>query len=226
VTASKLGDIRVSVADGVAELTLDRPDDNALTLTTASELTQFLVSLRTGTTIRALLLTAKGRRFCVGADMQGDAGRAPAQPLEHRYAYEAYTLLFDTMWQLELPMVTAVNGTVAGAGWLLALLADLVVADENARWTHAFARRALLPHAGDPYYLTRVVPFRRLMEISLLSDPVTSTTLERWNVVNLAVPAEDVLATARQLAQLVKWSSTPARSTPESWPKASSGASS
>lgn len=71
-------------------------------------------------------------------------------------------------------MVTAVNGAVAGAGWMLALLGDLVVADAEARWTHVFARRGMVPHAGDPYFLARITPFHRLNEIASLSDTIAS----------------------------------------------------
>jgi 2-(1,2-epoxy-1,2-dihydrophenyl)acetyl-CoA isomerase len=196
----KLGDITVDVHDGVAELTLDARGENALSAATATALTAFLAAAPGEAGIRALLITGTGRRFCVGADVRGDAGEPPRRPIDHRFAYQAYSRLFDALWQVELPVVTAVNGTVAGAGWLLALLGDIVVADEDARWTHVFARRGFLPHAGDPYYLARVIPFRRIMEISLLSDPVPSTTLERWSVINRAVPSEELMPVARDLA--------------------------
>ena len=97
-------------------------------------------------------------------------------------------------------MVSAVTGTVAGAGWMLALLADLVVAAEGARWTHVFARRGMIPHAGDPYFLPRIIPFHRLNEIAMLSEPVTSETLATWGVVNRCVAADAVLPTAMGLA--------------------------
>jgi 2-(1,2-epoxy-1,2-dihydrophenyl)acetyl-CoA isomerase len=197
----KLGDVSVSVRDGVAELTLDRPADNELTEATAAELTDFLAAAPADRTVRALLVTGAGKRFCVGADMRGSAGEQVVRAIDHRFGYQVYSRLFEVLWQLELPVVTAVNGTVAGVGWLLALLGDLVIATDNARWTHVFARRGLLPHAGDPYYLPRLIPLRRLMEIALLSDGVSSTTLQEWNVINRAVPADELMSTARDLAQ-------------------------
>ena len=108
--------------------------------------------------------------------------------------------MFQQLWETETPLVSAVTGTVAGAGWMLALLADLVVAAEGARWTHVFTRRGMVPHAGDPYFLPRVIPFHRLNEIAMLSEPVTSETLASWGVVNRCVPAADVMATATELA--------------------------
>ena len=68
--------------------------------------------------------------------------------------------------------MSAVNGTTAGLGWMLALLADLVVAAQGARWTHVFARRGMVPHAGDPFFLPRVLPLHRLNEVAMLSDTI------------------------------------------------------
>ena len=96
--------------------------------------------------------------------------------------------------------MSAVNGTVAGAGWMLALLADLVVADADARWTHVFSRRGMVPHAGDPYFLPLIIGFHRLNEIALLSDTLTSTDLHGWGVVNRSVAADQVLPVAQELA--------------------------
>jgi 2-(1,2-epoxy-1,2-dihydrophenyl)acetyl-CoA isomerase len=69
------------------------------------------------------------------------------------------------------------------------------------RWTHVFARRGMVPHAGDPFFLPRVLPFHRLSEAALLSDTLTSETLHEWGAVNRLVPAADVEATARELAE-------------------------
>jgi 2-(1,2-epoxy-1,2-dihydrophenyl)acetyl-CoA isomerase len=105
------------------------------------------------------------------------------------------------LWEVEKPLVSAVNGTVAGAGWMLALLADLVVADRLARWTHVFTRRGMVPHAGDPYFLARIIPFHRLNEIALLSDTLTSADLDRWGLINRCVDDTEVMSTALELAR-------------------------
>lgn len=195
----QLGDVTLEVTEGVAELTLNRPTDNALTADTANALTAFLLEAPQRSDVRAVLITASGTRFCVGADPRGIA--SPNQTMDHRNAYRPFARLFDELWRIELPVVAAVNGTVAGAGWLLALLGDLVYADQDARWTHVYARRGLVPHAGDPYYLSRLIPFRRLMEIALLSEPVTSPVLEEWNAITRSLPAKEVLPTAREQAR-------------------------
>ena len=86
-----------------------------------------------------------------------------------------------------------------GAGGY-AVLADLVVAAEGARWTHVFARRGMVPHAGDPFFMPRVLSFHRLNEAMLLSDTITSETLAEWGCVNRLVPADQVDAVAGELA--------------------------
>jgi 2-(1,2-epoxy-1,2-dihydrophenyl)acetyl-CoA isomerase len=98
-------------------------------------------------------------------------------------------------------VVSAVNGTTAGAGVMLALLADFVVAAEGARFVHAFARRGMVPHAGDPFFLPRVLPLHRLSELTLLGDALTSEHLHAWGVVHRIVPIDRVEGAARELAQ-------------------------
>jgi 2-(1,2-epoxy-1,2-dihydrophenyl)acetyl-CoA isomerase len=134
------------------------------------------------------------------AGYTGGAAQAPPSVLDYRRAVGPFQRLFQTLWECETPVVSAVNGTTAGAGWMLALLADLVVAAEGARWTHVFARRGMVPHAGDPFFLPRVLPFHRLLEAALLSETLTSETLHEWGAVNRLVPADEVETTARQLA--------------------------
>jgi len=185
---------------------LNRPDArNGIDPAMRDELTAVLSDSDVDATIRALVITGQGHDFCTGADLApasdpNIATRRPVSPLDYRRAVDPWQRLFRTLWELETPVVSAVNGTTAGAGWLLALLADLVVAAQGARWTHAFARRGMVPHAGDPFFLPRVLPFHRLLEAALLSDPITSETLAEWGAVNRLVPAEEVESTAAELA--------------------------
>ncbi len=195
--------VRFEMTDSVAVLTLDRPERrNAIDLDTCSALRTFLQRADADRTVRAIVLAGNERDFCTGADVTASPDAAKdLTPLDYRYLTVDYQELFQQLWETETPVVSAVTGTVAGIGWMLALLADLVVAAEGARWTHVFTRRGMIPHAGDPYFLPRVIPFHRLNEIALLSEPVTSETLASWGVVNRCVPPPDVVATATALAE-------------------------
>jgi 2-(1,2-epoxy-1,2-dihydrophenyl)acetyl-CoA isomerase len=194
--------LRIETADAVTTVTLDRPEQrNTIDMDTCVELRRVLADADADKSVRALVIAGGERDFCTGADVTGGAATAAATvPLDYRYLTVDYQHLFRQLWDMETPVVSAVTGTVAGAGWMLALLADLVVAAEGARWTHVFARRGMVPHAGDPYFLPRVIPFHRLNEIALLSEPVLSETLHGWGIVNRCVAPADVLPAATALA--------------------------
>jgi 2-(1,2-epoxy-1,2-dihydrophenyl)acetyl-CoA isomerase len=186
---------------------LNRPEArNGIDMIMRDELTALLAEVDADHDVRAVVVTGVGKDFCTGGDLMpksdpGGAARKAPSALDYRAAVEPWQRLFQTYWEMETPVVSAVNGTTAGAGWMLALLADLVVAAEGARWTHVFARRGMVPHAGDGFFLPRVLPFHRLNEAALLSDAITSETIHEWGAVNRLVPADKVEETAAELAE-------------------------
>jgi 2-(1,2-epoxy-1,2-dihydrophenyl)acetyl-CoA isomerase len=186
----------------VAKVTFWRPDRrNALDLDTCIALRHLLLGLDRDRAVRAIVIAGTDRDYCTGADVSASPEViAQMKTLDYRFATTDYQALFQQMWETETPMVSAVTGTVAGAGWMLALLADLVVANADAKWTHVFTRRGMVPHAGDPYFLPRIIPFHRLNEIALLSEPIPSGTLHEWGLVNRCVAADQVVPTAMELA--------------------------
>ena len=194
--------LRTEEIEAVTVLTLDRPERrNMIDVATCQELRERLRVADASRAVRAIVIAGNDSDFCTGADVTARPDSAAVtSPLDYRYLTADYQRLFQELWELETPVVSAVTGTVAGAGWMLALLADLVVAAEGARWTHVFARRGMIPHAGDPYFLPRLLPFHRLNEIALLSEPVTSETLASWGVVNRCVAPAEVRSTALELA--------------------------
>ena len=187
---------------GVLWLRLHRPGArNGIDAAMRDELASGLVAADHDHNVRCVVLASVGPDFCVGADLASANGRAPENPLDYRIPMLPYQNLFRTLWELETPVVSAVRGRVAGIGWLLALLADLVVASDSAKWTHVFVRRGMAPHGGDPYFLPRILPFHVLNEIAMLGDTVTSADLRRWGAVNRVVPDDAVESTAAQLAE-------------------------
>jgi 2-(1,2-epoxy-1,2-dihydrophenyl)acetyl-CoA isomerase len=185
--------------DAVLWIRLSRPDArNTINDAMRKELLQVLTTAEADSDVRALVVTGSGRDFCIGGDL---VPSGTVSMLDYPRLLRPFQDLFRVYWELETPVVSAVNGTTAGVGWMLALLADLVVAAEGARWTHVFTRRGMLPHAGDPYFLPRVLPLHRLSEAALLSDTLTSETLADWGVVNRLVPADEVEGVAGELAQ-------------------------
>jgi len=188
-------------AAGVLWVRLNRPTArNGINGVMRAELAETLLSADLDATVRCIVLSGSGPDFCVGADLAASAGNAPETPLAYRLPMRPYQDLFRILWELETPVISAVRGRVAGIGWLMALLADLVVASTDSRWTHAFGRRGMAPHAGDPFFLPRILPFHVINEIALLGDTVTAADLHRWGAVNRLVPDETVEPSARELA--------------------------
>lgn len=197
--------------DAVLWIRLNRPAArNGIDLTMRDELIDVLRAGDADPAVRAIVMTGAGDDFCSGADLMpagggGGGGTPPAAQvprsvLDYRRGPIGFQELFRTWWEIETPAVSAVNGTVAGGGWMLALLADLVVAAEGARWIHVFSRRGMVPHAGDPFFLPRVLPFHKLNEAAMLGAAFTSADLAAWGAVNRLVPGDRVEATARELA--------------------------
>ena len=189
----------------VLRVRLHRPEArNGINLVMRDELEQTFRDVDDDPEIRCLIVTGEERTFCSGGDLAPAGGKSaltkPPSQMDYRRAVRPFQELFKTYWEMETPVVSAVNGTTAGAGWMLALLADIVVAAHGARWTHVFSRRGMVPHAGDPFFLPKVVPFHRLNEAMLLSETITSETIAEWGCVNRLVPAEELDATALELA--------------------------
>jgi 2-(1,2-epoxy-1,2-dihydrophenyl)acetyl-CoA isomerase len=194
--------LNIAMTDGVAVLTLHRPEfRNSVDNDSAWEYARFFREATTDPAVRAIVVTSTGKDFCIGGGPSRKPTPPPRNTLDYRFTSTPHIEMFRAMWETEKPVVSAVNGTVAGVGWLLGLMADLVVAAKGSRWTHVFIKRGMIPHAGDSFYLPRIIPFHRLNEIALLGDAVTADTLHDWGLINRLVDSEEVLGTAMDLAR-------------------------
>ncbi len=186
------------VADGVATLTLNRPDAlNALNGQLRSELlAAFKAAARDGAT-RAVLITGAGRGFCAGADLRGGSAER-----DFRTVLTAeYNPLIEAIRGLPKPVVAAVNGVAAGAGVSLALAADVVVASEEARFVPAFSRIGLVPDSGLARMLVRTLGRHRAFEILMGERQLGANEARDLGLVAAVVPAERLAEAARELAQ-------------------------
>lgn len=182
---------------------LNRPDaKNGIDETMRGELIEQLKAADADKGVRCIVITGEGKVFCSGADLSSAPSPVTDDSLmmEYRGLTDGYRELFKTYWELRTPVVSAVNGTVAGVGWMLALLADMVVAAEGARWIHVFASRGMAPHAGDPYFLRRVLPFHALNEIYMMRERYISEDMQKWGCINRLVAADALEATAKEIA--------------------------
>jgi 2-(1,2-epoxy-1,2-dihydrophenyl)acetyl-CoA isomerase len=194
-----MADLRVETADGIATVTLDRPDAlNSLTVPLKEALIATFSGLATDAAVRAVILTGAGRAFCAGQDLR-ERLSPDAAPLDVELR-ERYNPLIRAVRGLPQPVVAAVNGVAAGAGASLAFACDLRIAADTARFVLAFGQVGLIPDSGATWTLQRLVGPSKAMELSLLPDALSAADAERFGLVTRVVPADELAREARALA--------------------------
>src|SRR5471032_1820478 len=189
------------VRDNVAHVTLNRPQTgNALDVEMAKEL--MAVSLRCAgdPSIRAVLLSGAGNRFCVGGDVKAFA----AQEQLPQYLREVTTYLHlavSRFVRLDAPVIAAVQGSAAGGGFSLAISCDLVIAAESATFLMAYSNIGMAPDGSSTYFLPRLVGFKRAMELTLTNRVLSAREACEWGIVTEVVPPDRLAARAEELAK-------------------------
>ena len=195
--------ILYQAADGVAMLTLNRPDKlNVFNEAMHAELARALDRVEADPTIRAVLLTGAGRGFCAGQDL-GDrvTGEGDAPPDLGATLDRWYNPLVRRICRLERPVVCAVNGVAAGAGANLALNCDIVLAARSAKFMEPFCKLGLVPDAGGTYILPRLVGAARARGLALLGETLTAEQAEAWGLIWRVVDDERLMHEAQALAR-------------------------
>ncbi|MDQ2102819.1 2-(1,2-epoxy-1,2-dihydrophenyl)acetyl-CoA isomerase PaaG [Azospirillum isscasi] len=195
--------ILFEVADGVATLTLNRPDKlNSFTSAMHAEVRDALSRVKDDESVRCLLLTGAGRGFCAGQDLS-DRAVAPGQEMpDLGQSIEAnYNPLVRTLRALEMPVVAAVNGVAAGAGANIAFACDLVLAGRSASFIQAFCKLGLVPDSGGTWFLPRLVGTQRAMALAMLGEKVTAEEAERLGMIHKAVDDAELMPAATALAR-------------------------
>lgn len=178
-------------------LTLNRPDAlNALNATMRRELLAAIRAAARDAGIRAIVITGAGRGFCAGADLRGGAGEREFR----RVLAAEYHPLIEAIRGMPKPVVASVNGVAAGAGFSLAMAADLVVASSDARFVPAFNRIALVPDSGLTRTLVRALGRHRALEILLGERHLGAEEAHATGLVAAVVPSERLADVTRALA--------------------------
>ena len=202
--------VAFEIIDGVARITLNRPDaKNALTPPMRDRLTALFEQASADLSVRVVTLTGSGAAFCTGADLRG--GPAPSARPERapevapgdvaRVVREGWQRLVSAVLDCEKPVVCGVNGTAAGAGVHLALACDLVIAADDARFIEVFVRRGIIPDAGGAYLLTRLVGPQRAKELFFFGDDVPAARAYEFGMVNRIVSAAELPVALDEWAQ-------------------------
>lgn len=191
-----------AVDAGVATLTLNRPAfKNAIDAKMADELGELLSSIRRDTDVRALVLQGAGGAFCAGGDVRGMNQSGPRSSAQVRSGMERYRRLTVELHGLDRPVIAAVDGVAFGAGFSLALLADIVLLSDRARLSMVFQRIGLVPDCGALYTLPRIVGMQRAKELVFSAREIGPAEALSMGIAMEVLPAGALLARAQEMAR-------------------------
>lgn len=179
--------IQYKIENGVATIELNRPDKlNAFNSIMIREITAALKEANKNPEVRCLMITGAGRGFCSGQDL--------ADVNEEMNLGEVlrtqYSPMVKQLRALEKPIVAAVNGVAAGAGFSLALACDFRIASEKASFVNAFIHVGLIPDAGNLYYLQNLIGYAKTAELSILGEKVSAEKALDLGLVTKVFPVE------------------------------------
>ncbi|GHF68812.1 enoyl-CoA hydratase [Streptomyces mashuensis] len=195
------------VTDGLATITLNRPDAmNALDTATKAALRDVVREAAADTAVRAVLLTATGRAFCVGQDLKEHVASLAADDAHGTRTTmdtvrEHYNPILTALTQMPKPVVAGVNGVAAGAGAGFAFAADHRVVADTASFNTSFAGVALTADSGVSWTLPRLVGHSRAMDLLLFPRSITAQQAYELGIANKVVPAAELAAEAAAVAR-------------------------
>src|SRR5512143_2703486 len=182
------------VEDGVAWLVMNRPEArNAMNMEMRAIYFRALEQCAEDEAIRAVVLTATGKGFCTGADLSGSRALKGDQATPHpgatRNAMGSSQKTIRALWDLEKPIIAAVNGVAAGLGAHLAWASDFVIASAEARFIEVFVRRGIAVDAAGAFLLPRLVGLQKAKQMVFFGDDMSAEEAERWGLVSQVVAA-------------------------------------
>ncbi len=200
-----MSDILFDAADGVATITLNRPDVlNSFNRPMARALRDALDQVAKDDAIRCVVLTGAGRAFCAGQDLAEAAPKDAPIPDLGDIVRDSYNPIVLAIRTLEKPVLCAVNGVAAGAGANLAFACDIVFASAKATFIQSFAKIGVIPDSGGTFLLPRIVGLHRATIMTMLAEKMTAEQARDWGLVYMVTEPEVLLETtqgiARQLA--------------------------
>lgn len=200
----KLETVLYEVKDGVAVVTLNRPDAlNAWTPQLSDELNLSMGAADADDAVRAVVVTGAGRAFCAGADLSGGedgfrGGSAGEQPGPRLLPYK-----------VRKPVIAALNGHAVGVGITYPLLCDIRIAADSAKIQFAMVRRGIIPELGSHILLPRIIGFARATDLLMTGRMVLGTEAADIGLVNESLPQEHVLARAMEIASDIAKNTAP-----------------
>ena len=204
--------VEYSVEEGVATITLNRPDRlNALNGAMYQGLIEAFDRTDGDDQVRAVVVTGAGRAFCAGADLSGgartfDYGQKAVAPEAHR---DAGGMLVLRIFRSLKPVIAAINGPAVGVGITMTLPMDIRIMADSARAGFVFARRGIVPDGTSSWFLPRIVGISQALEWCLTGRLISSAEALAGGLVRTVRPVEEVLPLATQLAREIATNAAP-----------------
>lgn len=197
--------VTVDTADWVTTITLRRPEAmNALDEPMTLALIDILLELEHDDATRVIVLTGEGRGFCAGADLAAvvaEAGADPSPATMRQLTRRGAARLARTLYEMEKPMIAAVNGAAAGAGAAIAVSADVTIMADTAMLSFLFVERGLVPDYASTWLLPRLVGLRTARRLCLFGERLRADEALRLGLVDGVVTADALLDEAYGVAQ-------------------------
>ncbi|MBL0132898.1 MAG: enoyl-CoA hydratase/isomerase family protein [Chitinophagaceae bacterium] len=196
--------ILLEINNGIATITLNRPDKlNAFNREMAFAMQQALDDCKSDT-VRCVMITGAGKAFSAGQDLAEVVD--PNGPGMDKILSEHYNPIITRIRALEKPVLACINGVAAGAGANIGLCCDIVVATASASFIQAFSKIGLIPDSGGTYFLPRLIGWQKASALCMLGDKVSATEAEQMGMVYKVFPDADfneaAFAMATSLSQL------------------------
>jgi 2-(1,2-epoxy-1,2-dihydrophenyl)acetyl-CoA isomerase len=188
--------LKYTVNDGVATVTLNRPDVyNALNDEITYELQGALKAIARDEMVRVVVLTGEGKAFCSGQDLKATSGQQKRSFMES--LHKRYNPIIRAMRTLPKPIVCRLNGVAAGAGCSLALACDVIVAAEEAQLIEIFINIGLVPDSGSSFFLPRYIGMNKAFELCSMGNKLKASEAVAIGLINEAVPAAELDSAVR-----------------------------
>lgn len=193
--------ILYEVADGVATITLNRPQSlNAFNEQMIREATDAFKAAGRDQEARCVVVTGAGRGFSSGQDLKDVQGRGDGFDISD-HLRQGYNRLIKRMVTLEKPIIGAINGVAAGAGCGVAVACDIRIASHEASFIQVFSKVGLIPDSGSTWLLPRLIGHARAFEMAVTAEKVPAEKALQWGLVNEIAPAEQLMEITAAWAQ-------------------------
>ncbi len=196
--------VKIERRGHVLEVTLDRPKVNAIDIETSKRLGEAFCQLRDDPELRVGIITATGEKiFSAGWDLKAaDKNQEVGKWWHTDYGPGSFAGLTE-LWDLNKPVIAALNGMALGGGWELAIACDLIICAEHVEFALPELPLGIIPDSGGIQRVPRRLPYNIAMEMLLIGRRMSAQEAHHYGMVNKVVPKEQLMATARDWAEMI-----------------------